>query len=81
MSYENIQEIITNDMPYSNIKSNTHVFVKVVDGVQPSQPEELKNTERGNQIWNLLLSCWSREPASRPSAQQVFESVRLKLYQ
>ncbi|KAJ1302506.1 hypothetical protein OPQ81_002824 [Rhizoctonia solani] len=69
-------EVITGEVPFPQCHSDYQVIVKVMQGAQPSRPmTQLKNDDRGDQMWNLLVSCWSPEPSARPSAQQVLESL------
>ncbi|CAE6441168.1 unnamed protein product, partial [Rhizoctonia solani] len=68
-------EIITEEVPYPQCHSDYQVIAKIMKKIQPERPmTQLKDNNRDNQMWNLLVSCWSHEPVSRPSAQQVLES-------
>ncbi|CAE6459522.1 unnamed protein product [Rhizoctonia solani] len=74
-------EVITGEVPYPQYQSDYQVVAKVMQGIQPTRPTvQLRDDNRGDQIWTLLLGCWSREFAARPSAQQVLESVRSMLF-
>jgi hypothetical protein len=71
------QEVITGEVPYPKCQPDYQVIVKVMNGIQPTRPTaQLRDDECGDQMWELLLSCWTRDPAARPSARQVLESVR-----
>ena len=48
----------------------------VTQGMLPTRPMDvLKDDQRGNLVWQLLLKCWSRNVEDRPSAGQVVEAV------
>ncbi|CAE6445766.1 unnamed protein product [Rhizoctonia solani] len=69
-------ETFTGTLPYPQCKQDFHVMKLVDKGVLPNRPKDrLRDNSRGNQMWSLLVSCWSRDPNSRPSAEQVFESL------
>ncbi|KAH7338689.1 WD40-repeat-containing domain protein [Rhizoctonia solani] len=67
-------EIFTGTLPYPHCKQDFHVMKLVDKGVLPDRPtDRLQNGPRGDQLWSMLVSCWSRDLASRPSAEQVVE--------
>ncbi|KEP49401.1 tyrosine kinase family catalytic domain protein [Rhizoctonia solani 123E] len=68
-------EVITGEVPYPKCKTDPQVITQVIRGAQPSRPKELDDNNRDNQMWDLLVSCWNREPVARPSAEQVLESL------
>ncbi|ELU40226.1 Vegetative incompatibility protein [Rhizoctonia solani AG-1 IA] len=67
-------EIITGEVPYSQCQRDYQVITKVLQGTLPERPtEQLKEDSSGNQIWELLLKCWDRDPDARKSAKEVAE--------
>ncbi|CCO31793.1 hypothetical protein BN14_05843 [Rhizoctonia solani AG-1 IB] len=46
-------------------------------GGVPNRPMELKANEPGDQMWELLMSCWDKDPSSRPSARELIGSLAL----
>ncbi|CAE6532542.1 unnamed protein product [Rhizoctonia solani] len=72
-----ILEIFTGGVPYQECKRDINVLNMVNKGILPSRPtHQFSTSPRGDQVWNLLVSCWIRDPALRPKANQVTESVR-----
>ena len=75
---QSTQETITGEVPYPKCKTDAQIIAQLMRGAQPARPKELDDNKHDTLMWNLLVSCWNREPAARPSAEQVLESVRLK---
>ncbi|KAJ1302565.1 hypothetical protein OPQ81_002882 [Rhizoctonia solani] len=70
-------EIFTGKVPYLMHRGYASVFSKIISGVLPTRPvNEIKKGERGDKMWQLMLSCWDRDPTSRPTASQVLESLK-----
>ncbi|KAG8682938.1 hypothetical protein FRC11_014155, partial [Ceratobasidium sp. 423] len=45
--------------------------------ILPARPEDqLKENQRDNKMWDLLVSCWGREPNARPSAVELLKSLK-----
>ncbi|KAH7330649.1 kinase-like domain-containing protein [Rhizoctonia solani] len=69
-------EIFTGAVPYPQLQRDFQVIVKVQQGVLPIRPKDrFKDDGRGNQMWELLASCWNRDPDARPSVAEVVESL------
>jgi len=68
-----ILELITNQQPYSYIKHTTEVIIKSAQGARPRRPTELHIIARGlnDNLWDVMTSCWSNDPAARPFIDQV----------
>ncbi|CAE6460036.1 unnamed protein product [Rhizoctonia solani] len=70
-------EIFTGDVPYPECRQDYSVLNIIGGGTLPTRPiEQLREDYKGDLMWQLLLTCWSRNPSDRPSAEQVFDSVR-----
>ncbi|CAE6462422.1 unnamed protein product [Rhizoctonia solani] len=71
-------EIMTGEVPYPQCQWDFQVMNKVLSGTLPSRPmDRFANDKRGDQMWNLLVSCWDRNPDARPSAGKVVEILAL----
>ncbi|CAE6414072.1 unnamed protein product, partial [Rhizoctonia solani] len=69
-------EIFTGDVPYPECRQD---FIE--RGTLPTRPVELlKDDERVNIMWHLLLHCWKREASERPSSGQVFDALVFYIY-
>ncbi|CAE6459511.1 unnamed protein product, partial [Rhizoctonia solani] len=65
-------EIFTGAVPYPQCQRDFSVMRMVQQKILPTRPEGRIHTgQRGNKIWELLMSCWNYEPNERPSAQEV----------
>ncbi|KDN44775.1 hypothetical protein RSAG8_05248, partial [Rhizoctonia solani AG-8 WAC10335] len=63
-------------LPYPQCQKDIQILMLLQRGVFPERPNEiLKDDARGNQIWDLLVSCWNHETGARPSAIAVLEAV------
>ncbi|KAH7338686.1 WD40-repeat-containing domain protein [Rhizoctonia solani] len=73
-----ILETFTRTVPYPHCVREFEVLLAVQQEILPTRPtNQIKEDERGNQTWDLLLSCWARKPDVRPSAKQVLELLTL----
>ncbi|CUA73447.1 Tyrosine-protein kinase CSK [Rhizoctonia solani] len=71
-----ILEILTGKVPYPECRRDFHVVMRVQKGILPTRPmDSLGNDERSNRMWELMVSCWNRDPAARPTAAEVLESL------
>ncbi|KAJ7133702.1 kinase-like domain-containing protein, partial [Mycena crocata] len=69
-------EILTEKIPFYEVKKNIAVALKVQKGERPSRPAScwkaaVDGSNRDSHIWQLLQECWSYEPATRPTAAQI----------
>lgn len=75
-----ILEVMTGRKPFHEYKSMASVAIAVIQGKQPSRPSELvADSWLGDEIWQMLVSCWSFEVGSRATASEIndFFSTRL----
>jgi serine/threonine protein kinase len=72
-----VLELLTHQQPYREIKHTTEVVIKSSCGAYPNRPTEPYIVERGlnDALWRLLISCWARTPAARPTIQSVLVYV------
>ncbi|KEP45220.1 tyrosine kinase family catalytic domain protein, partial [Rhizoctonia solani 123E] len=69
-------EIFTGSVPYPECQKDFNVMKKVDRGTLPNRPtQHLGTDQRGDVVWELMLSCWSRTLDKRPSAERVVEVV------
>ncbi|KAJ7774348.1 kinase-like domain-containing protein [Mycena maculata] len=70
-----VLELITHEQPYNNIKHTTEVVIRSANGEKPVRPTSPHVVTRGlnDDLWELLCSCWVKEPSQRPSIQEVLE--------
>ena len=58
-------------IPFAHINDNDDVSRRKINGEKLSRPNKCSD-----QLWNLMLQCWSDTPRSRPTFQEI--SNRLK---
>ncbi|KEP45779.1 tyrosine kinase catalytic domain protein [Rhizoctonia solani 123E] len=74
-------EIFTGTVPYPECQKDFNVMKKVDRGSLPNRPtEHLGTNQRGDVVWELMLSCWSRTLDERPLAGRVVEVVRRSVH-
>ncbi|KAF5371784.1 hypothetical protein D9758_003384 [Tetrapyrgos nigripes] len=68
-------EILSGRRPYSFLGQVDEVAILcgVFDGVRPPQPECVDDNDY---IWELIQSCWVRNPLDRPSSKQICAVLR-----
>ena len=61
-----ILEVMTEEAPYSYLRYDTVVITSVMRGDLPRKPINFSDD-----LWSLLVSCWTRVPGERPTADMV----------
>ncbi|KAF8593915.1 kinase-like protein [Ceratobasidium sp. AG-I] len=71
-------ETITGQMPYAGKTDHAVYFAVAVTKEPPTRPEEYipSNSPHGEELWSLLLRCWTYESKDRPSAANVGAIMR-----
>ncbi|KAG9125406.1 hypothetical protein FRC07_007726 [Ceratobasidium sp. 392] len=73
-----ILEIITEYVPYAELRNDVAVICTIIKGGLPDRPREQisSRSEHGNMLWSLLEDCWAFEPGMRPGAHTVKDEVK-----
>ncbi|CAE6480721.1 unnamed protein product [Rhizoctonia solani] len=70
-------EVLAGTLPYDGRREHTIMYLVVIKQEPPERPRSIPTGRvDGDKLWNLLLSCWSSEPKSRPIAQEVKAIMR-----
>ena len=65
-----LQEVLTRDIPYADIKSDFSVLRKIMNEELPRVVQSFRSDNRAdNKIMELCRQCWNLDPAQRPSAE------------
>ncbi|KAF9257179.1 kinase-like protein [Marasmius fiardii PR-910] len=74
-----VLELYTHEYPYSKIKHPQGVVLVVAKGQTPPRPNDAEVSRRGfdENIWKLLLECWSPMASARPTITDILERLRL----
>ncbi|CAE6434779.1 unnamed protein product [Rhizoctonia solani] len=72
-----ILEAITGDLPYACIAKECAVVGQVLQKILPARPEVhiLSDDLFGDHLWSLLCQCWTYEPRSRPTVNEVQQQM------
>ncbi|KAJ7717264.1 kinase-like domain-containing protein [Mycena metata] len=65
-------EIMTGKVPFSEVRNEVGVILKVIDGARPSVPEA---SDYDPSFWSLLLACWRHDPGLRPSVYELINCL------
>ncbi|KAK7037380.1 hypothetical protein VNI00_011130 [Paramarasmius palmivorus] len=63
-------EIVTGLLPFHNLPNEAAVLLAVLRGLRPEKPE---NISIRDWMWSLMNDCWTTEPASRPTAENLLQ--------
>ena len=65
------------DVPYREFARDPEVYVEINKGTLPLRPVEAVAVERGlsDDVWDLLLMCWEKQPDSRPTTGDVLYAL------
>lgn len=77
-----IYELITRQLPWSHIKTNLQIPEMVLEGQRPtflmplSPQDRVPPTDAPHSFWyDLMEQCWSQDYTTRPSIQDVHDSI------
>ncbi|KAH8829007.1 kinase-like domain-containing protein [Flagelloscypha sp. PMI_526] len=73
-----IYEVITCEIPLSSYPLNALLDAVVNKGLRPQrplQPEDALAADMSDELWNLCLKCWVKDPQSRPIAKTVLKDL------
>lgn len=72
-----VSQLVTNEKPFSKVKTGDRAGDKIKMGVRPPRPETDTDFARGldDNLWALMERCWSQNPEERPDMSNVFESL------
>src|ERR1700753_2272751 len=62
---------MTGQLPYPDIKHSGGVMVAIMEGTLLPVPEKPAVKDLSDNIWNLWLDCWGREPGDRASIHDI----------
>ncbi|KAL0566780.1 hypothetical protein V5O48_015226, partial [Marasmius crinis-equi] len=72
-----ILELLTHNVPFMEFRHPQEVVAVVMYGSSPKRPTNARVMERGldDELWGLLVECWSRLPGARPGIVEVLERL------
>ena len=63
-------EVFTGKKPFDDRK-NEAVVVSILRGTRPEMPKDAQAVGLTGEMWNLLESCWQKDPEKRPTMEEV----------
>ncbi|CUA74283.1 hypothetical protein RSOLAG22IIIB_11100 [Rhizoctonia solani] len=71
-----IYEVMAGTLPYNGKREAVIINLVVVKKEPPERPGSIPiGCEGGDKLWDVLVRCWSFEPAARPSASEVARTI------
>ncbi|QRW10657.1 kinase domain protein [Ceratobasidium sp. AG-Ba] len=71
-------EVITGKVPFHEKPIEVIVISSILKFELPRRPEELRGRENEN-LWNVLLNCWSKILSCRKTADEVYATIMERL--
>ncbi|KAF5376792.1 hypothetical protein D9757_009481 [Collybiopsis confluens] len=68
-----VVEILTLQVPFHNLKSDSRVLLDVITGKRPLRPQGVWCPDS---LWDGTNRWWAADPAARPSAREVHEELQ-----
>ncbi|KAF9780764.1 kinase-like domain-containing protein [Thelephora terrestris] len=69
-----VYEVLSGRVPFHRY-GDYAVVAKVSEGERPERPQGARGAFFGNDIWNLLQSCWMPSPGNRPKIKDVLRRL------
>ncbi|KAJ7587383.1 kinase-like domain-containing protein [Mycena floridula] len=63
-------EIFAGKVRFAHLTNFLHLVTAISSGTIPERPEGIDDN-----IWGIILQCWSLNPASRPTTQRILETL------
>jgi len=67
-------EVLEGRMPYYELMNNNEVIFAVCTKKEPLPPPA-KRIEYPNELYDMMLQCWSYHPADRPSFDEIYSKL------
>lgn len=73
-----LYEVFSGRIPFYEIKIEFKVMQAITKGKRPARPPQDICRTRGltDQMWDIVESCWTMLPSSRPTAGDIARSIR-----
>ncbi|KIO18451.1 hypothetical protein M407DRAFT_83902, partial [Tulasnella calospora MUT 4182] len=68
-------EIVTDNYPFPEAKTNNLITIKVMAGLLPSLYDDVQLSQIGNLCF-VMVRCWKSEPKERPSAAECLRAIQ-----
>ena len=67
-----IYEVLSGHIPFYQL-ANRAISGKILRGDRPERPQGAEGVWFTDEVWGVLGSCWTTQPESRPSIEDVFQ--------
>ena len=70
-----IYEVLSGHLPFYQF-ANRVISGKILRGDRPERPQGIEGVWFTDEIWEILVSCWTAQPEIRPSIEDVLQCLR-----
>jgi serine/threonine protein kinase len=71
-------QVFTSTTPFSHIRLDHVVVVKVLSGERPPKPVDCESVGFSNELWDVVKRAWDAEPESRASLADFIQVLERK---
>lgn len=71
-----ILEILSGQVPFAQVHNNLAVMQKILTGEHPVRPQGVEGLLFTDDLWRMLLKCWSAKPGDRPTVEVILECLK-----
>jgi len=71
-----IYEILSGQVPFAQDDRGVRIAFKIMNDERPSRLQGTQGTWFTDRVWGMLELCWKRQPADRPSLDNVLEYLQ-----
>ncbi|KAG2076602.1 kinase-like protein [Suillus decipiens] len=71
-----VLQVLTGELPWSHLNSNVGMYQAII---HRKEHPRLTDDRVTDQYWDFMLSCWSNVPIYRPSAEEAFQFLDIRL--
>ncbi|KAK7008148.1 kinase-like protein [Favolaschia claudopus] len=72
-----IYELFMDEIPLSAIPYSDFIELVFKFGTRPQRPDPDDCPRMTDDIWNLAVRCWDKDPHVRPTARQIHDNINL----
>lgn len=71
--------MFSGEIPFYEDPSDMRVILGLIQGMRPARPMDDSSRTRGltDDVWHIIETCWTQDPAQRPTAEELVESLRI----
>jgi len=68
-------KVFTGRYPFGELRTPV-VITAIVNDKRPARPQETQKLGLTDQVWDMTLRCWGKDPVNRPTVMEVVGFLR-----